>query len=474
MNILLITCDQLRQDYVGWARDSRIATPNIDRIALQGCAFEDAITTTPLCVPARCSLMTGLYAHQHGSTGNSGDLRRDLPTFASALKAAGYRTEIVGKGHWSFHLADSGDEPTRENYLRKKQAAQEAYGWDYWYETTGKEMPRHHYFDWCHDLEDAGIGYDEYRSYINDASAGGYDQKLPLAERFAEGQWPYEPDLYVDNCIGRRATERLARLTTSEQPFLLWASFCGPHPPYDPPAEYLAQEELDDGIEPIPPVDGELSSDDKRHLAELRRRYRAMIRLIDDQVGQLLDTLEASGQDDTLVIFTADHGEMLGDHGKLNKNLFYRSSVSIPMAIRGPGITPGNRYDRPVELTDVTGTILDAAGLNPLKALSPVSPARSLLPAARDPGNTTVRTHAYSTLAPGWHMIKNASHKYVSGPSGAHGEPWQWLVCNRNDPDEQKDQSDNDAFNHLAMPLRDMLLQTLQRHPAPIGKWIPA
>ena len=471
MNIILITCDQLRADYVGWAQNSRMSTPNLDRIAQNGCIFEDAITTTPLCVPARCSLMTGLYAHQHGSTGNSGDLRRDLPTFPKALKAAGYRTEIVGKGHWSFHLAGSGDEPTRENYLEKKQAAQEAYGWDDWYETSGKEMPRHHYFDWCRDLEDAGIGYEDYRSYIDHASAGGYDPNLPLSSRFAEGQWPYDPQLYVDNCISRIAKDRLQCLTGNEQPFFLWTSFCGPHPPYDPPEDYLNQAAFEDGIEPIPPQDGQLSQEDKRHIAALRRRYRAMIHLIDDQVGRLLDTLEASGKSqETLVIFTADHGEMLGDHGRVNKNLYYRSSVSIPMAVRGPGIAPGNRYNGPVELTDVTGTILDAAGLSAQQALSPVSPARSLLPAARDPEANNVRDYAFSALASGWQMVKDRHHKYVCGPKG---EGWQWMIDLEHDPSEQRDIAQKEHSKQTETSLRNRLLQTFQNHPAPTLKWIP-
>ncbi|MFP4157960.1 MAG: sulfatase, partial [Opitutales bacterium] len=324
------------------------------------------------------------------------------------------------------------------------------------------------------DLEEAGIPYEDYRSYIDQASAGGYDQKLPIAQRFAEGRWPYDPHLYVDNRIGSLAKERLGRLTGGEEPFLLWASFCGPHPPYDPPPEYLDLEALDDGVEPIPPEGMELSAEDKRHLAELRRRYRAMIRLIDHQVGQLLDTLEASGKsDDTLIVFTADHGEMLGDHGRINKNLYYRSSVSIPMALRGPGIPSGARYSGPVELTDVTGTILDAAGLNPQKALSRVSPARSLLPAARAPGTTTVRDHAFSSLAPGWYMVKDRRHKYVSGPSGDDGRPWQWMIDLENDACEQNDQSNSDDVAQAATSLRDLMLQTLQRHPAPTVNWLP-
>ncbi|MFW6303007.1 MAG: sulfatase [Candidatus Sumerlaeota bacterium] len=472
MNVLLITTDQHRWDYVGWAADSKMQTPNLDRLARGGCAFHDAITTSPLCVPARCSLMTGLYAHQTGNTGNvGGDLNPVLPMFPKALKNAGYRTEIVGKGHWTFHVTGSGREPTRENYKAMQAKQCEAFGWDFWWEACGKEMPRHHYFDWCRELEDGGVSMEDYISELDRIGQGCYDNSLPLIERMVPAEWSYDPELYVDRCIGRHARERLEVLTACDQPFLLWASFCGPHPQYDPPVDYLKQEIPQDGVEPIAPEGEEITPEEKRHLTELRRRYRAMIRLIDEEVGQLIDLLEASGKsEDTLVIFTTDHGEMLGDHRRLNKSTYYRSAISIPLVMRGPGIPSGGEYYGPVELTDVTATILEAAGLEP-GAILDHSPSRSLLPVARDPENASFRDFAFSELG-GWQMIKNGNYKYVAGPSGGDGEPWEWMVDLQEDPLELVDVSEDAKYASAKEKMRNHLLKTYQMTPAPKITWI--
>ncbi len=462
-NILLITTDQHRPDAVGWAASPELRTPSLERLARDGCVFEDAVSICPVCHPARSSLLTGLYAHQTGEIANRGDLDPRLRTFPGALRKAGYRTECVGKGHWIHHTAQ-----TPENFREIQARQREAYGWDFWWEASGKELVSHHHCDYSEVLREAGL-LNPYLAEVARLRHNGYRGGEPLDNRWIASQWAWDDELYADNQVGRVATERLRGLAAGDQPFLLHASFLCPHPPYDPPSRYLEAEPPDEG-HGILPGSRALSDPERRAVGELRRRYRAMIHLVDDRVGELLDVLEATGiRERTLVIFTADHGEMMGDHDLLNKNSYYRSSVGVPLAMRGPGVAAGLRRSEPVELTDVTATILDVAGLDPGEALSggKAVPARSLLPMAKSPEAPAIREQAFAGNA-GWQMVQTARWKFVSRPRHAESV---LLLDRLNDPGEQTNLAGTPDTAGASAEMQQRLLQTLGSTPAPPCFW---
>jgi len=467
-NILLITTDQHRPDAVGWARNPEIRTPSLERLAADGAVFEDAVTVCPVCHPARSSLLTGLYAHQTGEIANHGDLDPSLRTFPEALREAGYRTECVGKGHWIHHTGQ-----TSENFREIQARQREAFGWDFWWEAAGKELVSHHHCDYSEVLRSAGI-LEDYLEEVSRLRHNGYrGTGHKLDDRWIASEWRWEEALYPDNQVGQQAVDRLERLCAGDQPFCLWSSFLCPHPPYDPPVSYLQAELPHDGCSGILPGRVELEERERQAIGELRRRYRAMIRLVDDWIGRLLEVLDKHGQrEQTLVIFTADHGEMMGDHGLFNKNSYYHSSVGIPMAMRGPGVAAGARRSEPVELTDITATILEAAGLEAGTVLSGGTrlPCRSLLEMSANSKAPAVRDHAFAGNQ-GWRMVQNSQWKYIhrSGP----GKPSQWCLFDRQrDPGEQENLAHSQDHAAIAWEMQQRLLEIISNSPAPARYWV--
>jgi arylsulfatase A-like enzyme len=255
------------------------------------------------------------------------------------------------------------------------------------------------------------------------------------------------------------------------------------------------EEFLQDPPDPVFDPGGCISGESLRALHKMQQAYKAMVRLIDDQVGRILDTLESRNLlDRTLIIFTSDHGEMLGDHGLLQKGYPQWQSLSIPLAIRLPGSTNRTLNHSPVELTDVTATLLDAAGLDPREALSKswpsyhnLVPCRSLLPLVR--GEVpSIRDWAYAESDARWHSKDptEESHWQV-----LQNETWHYqrhvqvrdstlenylrekLFHRASDPEYQIDRSTDPSCQNLLQEcrrLRDYIASTTP--PAQIG-WAP-
>jgi choline-sulfatase len=258
------------------------------------------------------------------------------------------------------------------------------------------------------------------------------------------------------------------------RPFYLQATFSGPHAPYDPPTSFLAvtpYEEVDDFITP---ADQPLTVAEKRALWKNRQHYRAMIACIDHWVGKLLDVLEDRGMiDNTLVIFTSDHGEMLGDHRLYNKQMPYKESARIPLIIRWPGVNRARRHDGMVELTDVSATLLDAAGLDPQQALDTPGlsfhgriPGRSLRGIVTGENSQSVRDCAFSTGEGMWSMVETTRWKLVRWVRDTvAGTPREELFDLENDPGELLDRSADPACREVVLDLRERLLRVLETTP---------
>lgn len=458
LNIVLVMTDQHRVDHLGYDTRSRLATPNIDRIAA-GCGFTNCWSTNPICQPARASLLTGKYSHQIGMLTMSGDLDPRHPTYARALQAAGYRTAGIGKFHY-FQGWDWFGKVPGSHHLAQMHAELQQFGFEHVWEAAGKLLSPRNRCDWMALLEAHGQR-DAYLAHLKRCRGG--DWRVRAATLDQVQPWPLAEHLQVDVATADRALDELDGAHADGRPFFLMCSFCGPHQPYDPLPRHWARFAEDPCDDLFSGAGNELPTETQAHLRGLRRAYKAMVAGIDEQVGRLLDRLEALGEmDRTVILFTADHGEMLGDHGHMQKSLPWWQAAQIPCAVRHPHHLQGRRSDAPCDLTDITATILDAAGLDPQQVLSSPSrwpsyhdriPGRSLLPMVRGEA-TSGKAFAFSESDAKWHddagyqpwswqLVADADWVYCRRYDHACGPDDAWqsehLWSRRNDVDQAQD-----------------------------------
>lgn len=406
-NVVLIMADQLRKDYLS-CYGSELNTPNIDRLA-EGAKFSCCTSSNPVCTPARCSLLTGKYSHQIGMLSMSGDLSPQHPTYLRALQKAGYTTYGVGKFH--FNQGWPWETPSRQghNLFEDKEKIKE-YGFDHIWEASGKQLAERNYCDYCKYLDDNGI-LDAFRSYL---ASCGQNTNVAKDVNFTGDCFPFESRFYIDHVIYENAVKMLDA-HHSNTPFFMLLSFCSPHAPFDPPAEYLDRvpyEERDNFV-------GDIDEDTKKKMYRLRRAYKAMVLLVDDLIGKFINDLKRKGlYEDTVILFTADHGEMMGDHGLAQKSSYYWQSENVPLII-WDGEKTCKTYDCPVELTDVTATILDFFDIDYVSTLTKPWPAfhdrlccKSLLPLLKGEVDQ-IREFSFSECDGRWQMVRNDACKYV-------------------------------------------------------------
>ena len=357
-NILFIMDDQHRFDYLGCNGADFLNTPNLDRLARSGIRFTNCFTNAPVCAPSRIALATGLQPSRLGALDNSTYLPLNIPTYYQRLRDFGYRVGCVGK----LDLAKPdpyngrfGDRPC-------------VYGWGFTHpeECEGKQhagssptpLGPYGYY-----LQERGLLQKIYDDYRNRAAkdwiiGASYDSVLPT-------------DTFQDVYIGRRASEWIESVP-DDFPWHLFVSFAGPHDPFDPPTEYAEKyqqantpESIGNGITTKPNwVRRRQMSVRPEQVIEIRRQYCAVIELIDDQIGIILQALEKRGMtQNTFIVFASDHGEMLGDHDLFGKHVAYEPSLRIPMIMSGPDIEEGQNSGAIMELMDLNPTICELAGL---------------------------------------------------------------------------------------------------------------
>ncbi|MBT5829721.1 MAG: sulfatase-like hydrolase/transferase, partial [Candidatus Latescibacteria bacterium] len=360
-NLLLIMTDQQRWDAMGCS-GGWVDTPNMDRIAADGVRFSNCVTNSPVCIPARLSLATGLYPHNTGVWQNMGHtLSPNANTWMQAVRNAGYRTSLFGKTHLHPHGGD----------LRDREHLMHAYGLDDVNEIGG---PRASARCMSHMTE----------RWQQKGKWTGYQEDFD--ERFSNKPYVVRPstlDLedYADVYVGQQAKTYLQNYER-DQPWFCWVSFGGPHEPWDTPEPYASRYNPDDMPDPVlaPKEDRERPRGllDKRlekgqidfepgEEKRLRADYAGNITLIDDQIGEILGVLEVRGElDNTVIVLVSDHGEMNGDYGFIYKEHLLNGSVRVPLLVRTPNTIgsegAGTVCDSPVEWMDVGPTLVELAG----------------------------------------------------------------------------------------------------------------
>lgn len=352
-NILLITPDQMRGDAMGCAGNPVVKTPNLDRLAAGGCRFTTAYAQNPVCCPSRASFITGQYNHAHGVRDNSFVLPTHIATMPAILGKAGYRTASVGKMHFNPFDALYG--------FQERRIAED------------KSAPYND--DYRNYLEAKGI-----RHLLTDDAFGALMAgKMERIDQVLMGMTsPLDEEDYIDNWCCRETIRLIER--EDARPFFIWLGFPSPHLPTDPPKPWAQM--YDPESIPLPerhPEEWESKPPEHRESlgksaalftdANLRRfvaHYYGMVSLIDKCMGDIIEALKAAGKyENTIILFSSDHGDYAGDHGRVSKNLAtYDCLVRIPMIIHWPaGVKPGQISDALVESVDVLPTFLDYAGV---------------------------------------------------------------------------------------------------------------
>ncbi|WP_127583493.1 arylsulfatase [Paenibacillus koleovorans] len=398
-NIILIMTDQQRGDCLGIEDHPVLLTPNMDSIAGQGARFAKCYSTCPVCIPARRSLLSGQFPSTHGMVGyrdgvSEWDAQDSFPTM---LRNAGYQTYLAGR---SMH-----QHPERKRY-----------GYDHMV-LGGPDYSR-----WLR----SHLPVDSYQG------AGDYYSSGIMNIDWTARSWPYDEALHQTNWTVNEAMRFLQNRDPS-CPYFLTVSFLAPHPPLIPPAFYLDRYLRQTLLEPaigdwaVRPVNGGKGMGASATRVDLRGEalhsaraaYYGLINHIDDQIRRFL---YPHGKEvdlkNTIVIFTSDHGEMLGDHHLWKKSLPYESSARVPLLIQAPeayGIRPGTVIDKPVCLEDIMPTILEMVGLDIPGSVE----GRSLLPLLHGE-RIHWRSHLHIEHSEGviereltFHALTNGKEKYI-------------------------------------------------------------
>ena len=401
MNILWIMCDQLRFDYLGCAGHPTIRTPNIDALARRGVRFTRAYVQSPVCGPARMSFYTGRYMRSHGSNWNNFPLRVGEPTLGEHLNALGVRSVLVGKTHMVPDIAGMkrlGIDRATDLGVRIEQCGFEPLDRDDGlHPGTGRGGPD--YFEY---LRSHGFtGDNPWHDWAN--SAAGPTGEILSGWLLTHADKPARiPEEHSETpYMTRRAMEFIAEAAGDGQPWCLHLSYIKPHWPYIAPSPYHALYNASDVVpairsgteraDPHPVYRAFMGMRPGQNFSreDVRQRviptYMGLITQIDDQLGRLfrfLDDRDLTRQ--TMIVFTSDHGDYLGDHWLGEKDLFHEVSVKIPLIIVDPSpeadATRGSACDALVESIDLAPTFLEWHGGQPP---AHILEGRSLLPFLR-------------------------------------------------------------------------------------------
>lgn len=427
-NVVLIMADQLRKDYLGCYGNPYVNTPNIDRIAEMGIRFQNCFVNNPICMPSRMSIFTGMYVHNHQLWANGVLLPQELPTIGSCLGKCGYRTASIGKAHLEPYGAQyPRTVKSREDWRRWAQDGMQQWHGPFWgfdyieLVLSHTTRPIGHYQSWF------------YENGGNREMAGQMN-----ACEFAECRTTRIPEGLHDSAyIGERSARYIREKAQGESPFFLTVSFPDPHHPFNPPEE-TAKKYIDTPIQKPVAEDDDLASrpahykqhqegiwypagvqqilpgmteEEKQYVQESRelaakfrnksskvpvvgdiagrisqkerdlriRNTYAMIDLIDRAVGEVLEALKETGEmENTLIIFTADHGELMGDHGLWKKGpFFYDGEINVPLLMKIPEMGH-SECSAIVSSIDIYPTVLETLGLKVPEYIDGISQFRAL------------------------------------------------------------------------------------------------
>ncbi len=377
--IILITTDEQHRASLGRYGGRAVSTPNIDSIAESGLAFDRCYSASPVSLPSRCSMATGLYPHRSRSYSNifGASLNTRWPSIMQICQGLGYRTSLHGKGHFM----PCPYRETRRDITRDLAAVKPFYmslGFDHIDLQDDKNNSLWFYDDYSLELERHGLlkaCRDGRRGQLNKHTAGYF--------------FPGPPEMHADSWVGRKAVDYI-RSMQAGQPCFMWISFSGPHYPIDTHRDYYARVDMrqdtprvrhpDEWQHPNkigyasyhgpggsegsgPARAGAQKNHSDEYWREWRRMYYGNVLQIDDWIGRILAAVEEKWGDNVMVVFTTDHGDMMGNHDLWGKNnLMFDDILRVPLYIRCPGLRHMGVRDELVSLVDLMPTLVREAG----------------------------------------------------------------------------------------------------------------
>ncbi|WP_028574284.1 choline-sulfatase [Desulfonatronovibrio hydrogenovorans] len=402
-NILIIQADQLAAPALSCYGHKVTKTPNIDSLAEGGVIFDSAYCNNPLCAPSRFSMLSGQHSSKIGAYDNGAEFPADIPTFAHYLRANGYRTTLCGKMHFvgADQLHGFEERLTTDVYPAD-------HGW-----TPDWTRPTHRFDWWYHNMDSVyQAGPCERTNQIDFDDEVGF-----LAERHIY-------DLARDN---------------DKRPFCMAVSFTDPHDPYACPKEYWDRYNHEDiDLPKVEHIDYEQCDPhsqrlrhackmdrqkiDEHYIRNARHAYYGQISYIDDKIGRILKALEHSGlKENTVVIFTADHGDMLGERGLWYKMSFHEWSARVPFIVSSPQFFQPGRITTPVSLVDLLPTLLDLTADPHMQDPADRLDGNSLLTLLRGEAKEFKRPVISEYLGEGavapMIMVRQGRYKYIHSPA---------------------------------------------------------
>lgn len=402
-NILVIQADQMSANALSLYGHPLVKTPHLERLADGGTVFDNAYCNFPLCAPSRASMLAGRHANALAVWDNACEMPAAIPTLAHYLRAAGYHTVLCGKMHF---IGPDQVHGFNERIVTDIYPSNFAWTPDWLagerYRPTGINMRA---------VVDAGVCVRGLQLDYDDEVEHAGVQKLYDLARF-----------------------------NRERPFLLWVSFTHPHSPYITTRHYWDLYDHDEVGMPAAPAfelddmdamsrwlhyahGGDLHDVTDEHVRTARHAYYGMCSYIDDKVGRLLDTVEQLGlQNDTVLVFTSDHGEMLGERGMWFKQSFYEWSSRVPLIVKIPGLRCVERVTELTSLVDLLPSFMDIAGGGPL-GTAPEMDGHSLLPLMRGErgewNNQIISEYTGEGVVAPCRMIRRGPFKFIY----THGHP---------------------------------------------------
>ena len=484
-HILFITTDEQHLCTLSCYGAGTGTTPNLDALADCSDVYETAYTVSPVCLPARCAFMTGMYPHHSGSISNifGASLSLEHPNLFTELKKQGYRTALCGKCHFIPvpYPATRGDMTLEyEHFI----AYYRLLGMDKLRLQDDKNNSLWYYDDYAKELARQGmLRACRYEAHENPANHGYYD-------------FPFDSSMHPDAWTARQALDDIESRDPGE-PNFLWVSFSGPHYPVDTPREYI--DRIDPAkMEPRAFRDGEWDDPTKYHArgyhgpgttegsghakdgaqknyteeywTEWRRRYLGNIALIDEWIGKITAAARAKFGDELAIVFTTDHGEMMGNHSLWGKNgSLFEDVLRIPLIVHSPGQREGRRIPETVSSLEIFPTLLDFAGA----PIPPAADGMTLGEMVRSGGRPFILSECDNRAA----VVKDGV-KLEINRDGLRGKTYRELYDLKDDPHEFENRYADPRYADTVRALEGLLeaepylMETVFRAPDGADYWL--
>lgn len=469
-NVLLILSDQQRYDTISaYGLNEVCKTPRIDSLAEEGMKFTNAFTSSAICAPARASVMTGLYPHNHGVIDNFTDIKEGTPVLGECMTDAGYYCGFAGK----WHVCHS-KTPEDCGFEGKPFMG---YGF------PGSGVFKHLAFDL--PPSNSPNYYEEYLKEnglaIPDVSEGfqGNNPNLQIQEMYAKHEGPLEST--IEYFVAHETNRLIEKAAEDDKPFLIWANFWGPHSPSIVPEPYFSMYDPKT-IKEHPSYKETFENKPYGHyltekmwglgdygwegFANIAAKYYGHCTMIDDMVGMMVDKLKELGiYEDTIIIYSADHGDCLGAHKLIEKGAFtYDEIYRIPMVVKGLGDKDNDSF---VYLQEIMPTILDVAGKTPSKPVD----GESLLPLMKGEQVTNGRTEVYCEYHNHFYVSRQRmvrDHKYqFTFNENDRGEFYDFVK----DPHQLHNVCEDPAYADIKKEYMDKMSHYMKVTNDPAGTW---